>query len=1163
VVTAVQSTLLAIAIVVIIALVTALAGPFFIDWGRYRSTFETEASRLVGMPVRITGPIDARILPSPIVSLGDIQIGAGDPSSRLRAQSLQVELALGSLVRGQWRAAALHLNGPEFNVGLDRAGHISGIPLTLTVDPEQVAIDRLVIDNGSVTLGDAASGARLVLEQLWFHGDVRSLLGPIKGEGAFVSSGQLYGYNLNTQRVGEDGGTKLRLSIDPADRPLAIETEGTLWVEKGSPRYEGAATLARPVGVALAGGKKLVSDPWNLSSRIKANATAALFEQFEFQYGPEERGVKLTGTADVQFGARPRFDGVLSARQVDLDRSFTPPEGASRLPLATLRAFAASLGDAIRPPIPVKLGIGIDALTVGGAPLQAVRGDIASDGDAWNLETFEFRAPGLTDVKLSGRLKVSPNATEFVGPAAVDSSDPSALVAWIEGLSEAPKMAMGSLRVRGDVTLGSERIAIERLRADADRKTFEGRLAYIFPAGKHPARLDAALRAPDIDVDAAIAFANAALAGSKLEKPGEMALAIDVGRAVYGGVEAKGAAANVEFDGSGIRVERLSVSDLAGATLNASGRIDASSSSRGALTMALDARKLDGVAALAAKFAPAIADKIQAFGQHAAPAKLNATLSVEPLAGESAKSAAKLIVDGTLGSVHLSATGDAKGELSTVAGTDARLEGLVESEDGESLIAMLGLDRVLAVERRPSRLTFVASGSTGSEIRVESKTNATGFESALTGTVRLSEESAKANFEINASAADVIALRRDAATPTPMTLKSKVAYSGDTVSLRDLTVSFAGSTLRGQLGLTLGSPIKLDGRIAAEAIDLPAVMSTAFAMRLQSGAQNNLSQWSIEPFPASMWTGFDGKIPFYAVRATLMPGFVAQQVRGVVHFDPSGVAIEDGEGNLAEGRLQVQANLRRRDNGVAAHGQISLSNADMTILSSNASLHAAGRLSAQVEADASGLSPAAFVGGLSGTGSISVENAQVGGFDPAAIDAAIAAVDRGLPVDSPKVGDVVAAALDAGKLNVPLATGTISISAGRARITSAAVPAQGADVSLNALLDLAQQGLDARVTLLGTVKANAPGSGRRPELSVLFKGPIDAPRKNIDLPTFVGWLTLRSVERETKRLEDIQSKEPGNVGSTPGRDGSRAKPPDLPPPVTIKPSPAPKVARPP
>ena len=38
-----QTTLLTIAVAVILALVAALVGPFFIDWGTYRSLFEQEA----------------------------------------------------------------------------------------------------------------------------------------------------------------------------------------------------------------------------------------------------------------------------------------------------------------------------------------------------------------------------------------------------------------------------------------------------------------------------------------------------------------------------------------------------------------------------------------------------------------------------------------------------------------------------------------------------------------------------------------------------------------------------------------------------------------------------------------------------------------------------------------------------------------------------------------------------------------------------------------------------------------------------------------------------------------------------------------------------------------------------------------------------------------
>jgi hypothetical protein len=111
-----------------------------------------------------------------------------------------------------------------------------------------------------------------------------------------------------------------------------------------------------------------------------------------------------------------------------------------------------------------------------------------------------------------------------------------------------------------------------------------------------------------------------------------------------------------------------------------------------------------------------------------------------------------------------------------------------------------------------------------------------------------------------------------------------------------------------------------------------------------------------------------------------------------------------------------------------------------------------------------------------------------------------------------------------------------------------------------------------------------PG-GPRPEVSVDFQGPLEAPRRKVDLSAFIGWLTLRSVERETRRLEEIQAKvptketdkepskdakkepgnnkDPGSVGSTPARSGREEdKLPDLPPAISVKPLATPKAARP-
>src|SRR2546423_12316160 len=102
---------------IILALITALVGPHFVDWTQYRATFEREATQLAGMPVRIAGPIDVRILPTPTLTLGRVEIGSvAEP--RAKARELYAELALGSLMRGAVRASELRIVGPEISLGI-------------------------------------------------------------------------------------------------------------------------------------------------------------------------------------------------------------------------------------------------------------------------------------------------------------------------------------------------------------------------------------------------------------------------------------------------------------------------------------------------------------------------------------------------------------------------------------------------------------------------------------------------------------------------------------------------------------------------------------------------------------------------------------------------------------------------------------------------------------------------------------------------------------------------------------------------------------------------------------------------------------------------------------------------------------------------------------
>jgi uncharacterized protein involved in outer membrane biogenesis len=1114
----VQTTLLGLAVAIILALVTALVGPLLVDWGRWRTTFEAEATRLVGMPVRVSGHIDARLLPTPSLLLNGIEVGPPGHEPKLRARSLGVEFGLGPLLRGQWRAAQLHLDAPEVTLGVDAGGRIEVPQVSIAFDPDQLSFEQVSIENGRALLTDAASGTRTTLEQLWFKGDVRSLIGPFKGEGAFVSAGQLYGYRVSGGRRGDDGAMRLHLNLDPADRPLTIESEGTVSVERGHPRFEGNLVLTRPAGFALRDGRTVTSDPWRTTSKITVVPASVLFEQLDLQYGTEDRAIKVGGTAELKLGAKPRFEAVLSARQIDIDRALLTADAPRRTPAALLHSMTDTLSEFTRPSIPIKIGIGIDAATLGGATLIGLHGDVRAEAGAWSVDTLEFRAPGATQVRASGSLKLAAGSTEFAGPASIDSADPKTLIAWLEGRLDAPRATIGALRVRGDVTLGAQRLAVEDLRAEFDRKTIEGRLAYMFAADRRPARLDAALTAPEIDLDGAIAFAEKALAGSTFERPGEIALALDFGRARYAGVEAKGATANLKFDQNGLVIERLAVSDFGGAVLNASGRIDTSVPSwRGSIALGLEAQRLDGVAALAARFAPGAVGTLQTLTRRAASAKLAAKLDVAPAsAAAGAKTSAKLSVDGAIAGVRVKVLAEGNGVIASLRTADIRLDGRLDADEGAALAALVGLDRLAVVDQRPARVTFAANGPANGDLRVDARFNGAGLDAVARGTLSLADAYPRGAFDLNVTAADARLPRRAPGIAMPLTLGTRLSLDGERLTLGSLDARVAGARLKGQLGLTRGSPTRVEGRLDADSIDAAALIAAAIGAPTVARRDG---PWSPEPFVAGPLADVEGRLDFSVAQATLAGGLTGRQLRGTVRIAPSAIMLDNVEGILSDGRFLAQAEIHSASTGLSTRMQVSLVNADLAaLLPRSAAGRASGRVTLTFDASGTGLSPAALIGALQGQGTASVENLLLAGLDPNAIDAAARAAERGVSLDGVRIGDIVRTALDDGKLNIPDAGGTIAIAGGRLTLAPLVAPAQGADVTITGSYDLAADALEARFELTGAPRQSGP-VGQRPALSVALKGPLEALRRSEDVSALVNWLTLRSVEREAKRVE--------------------------------------------
>ena len=787
---------------------------------------------------------------------------------------------------------------------------------------------------------------------------------------------------------------------------------------------------------------------------------------------------------------------MLSGRQIDLDRALAAADGTRPPPAAAIRRIAQLAGGAFRPAIPIRIGIGIDQVTLGGNSVANLRGDISTDAGGWNLDRFEFRAPGFTQVKLSGHLAVKGDGVSFTGPAEIEAGDPKLLAAWLEGRADTTQGDVRPLTLRGDVTFGSDKFAVERLQAAFDRKTVTGRLAYVFASGKQAAKLDAALNAPELDIDTALAFGHALLAGSQIERPHDMTIAADIGRATVAGFVARDASARVKVDGNGVQIDRLAVADLGGGSFSASGRIDTSGHSpRGSLTLDFESGQAAAIAALVEKFAPKAAMPAAGLLDRVNHAKLHATLDV---AGDKQASVtvAQVAVTGAVDAMKIDARGRMSGDWAKPAAADIRLDGTIDAPDGAALLELIGLDRYLAAGKGAGQLKLLVEGRADRDQSIDLRLSAGALLAQSTGHGRLSlDKGLQLTSTLQVAKADLRPLRpagmADSGEPLPFSLNSRVAIADRAVSFSDLDARLGGATIRGNLAFDGQTPRKVSGALDADTVDAPPLIASAIGLpsggRQQRQRGLGLVERAVCRRPVRR---FNGEIALKARQVALLPRLTAREFRANLRFDKDGFAVDDATADISGGRLAGALSFRSAEDGLKAHAKISLTGVDAaSLLPSAARPPVTGSLALSAEVEGSGLSPVALIGSLQGAGKVALSDGQLAGLDPRAFDAVTRAVDQGLPIDAARISDAVGKALDSGQLAVKHADGTLAVSAGQVRLSNATADGKDAALSLAGNLDLTDGSLDARLVLSGSGQA----AGARPDIFMALKGPLAAP----------------------------------------------------------------------
>jgi len=1143
----VQTTLLGLAIAFILALVAALIGPFFIDWNQFRPQFEAEASKIIGAPVRVAGALDARLLPTPTLRLRSVVVGGADDLGRIRADKLDVEFSLGDLMRGQWRANQLNVAGLALDLGLDPQGRVDWPAWKGSFNFASLSIDRLNL-TGRIALHDAASRSTLELNDIAFSGDVRSLAGSVRGGGNFTVDGTRYPFRVSSGQNPDGNSTRVHLTIDPSELPLSIDLEGQLAFQARAPKFAGTLVLATPPPKE---GSEHEPTPWRVVTKLKADHAAAQLEQIEASYGEEDRALKLTGLGDVRFGASPLLRATLSGRQLDADRFLAKDAGkdndkdkdnkggggkAARL----LTALHMLMSELPQMPIRTRIEAGAEQIMLGGRPLQNVSLALRGDASSWAVDRLDLRAPGTTQISFthSGRSTVPPGS--FAGTLDIDSADPDILLAWLQGRGDAVRRTQKPFRLVGDVTASPDRIAIDALNAEIDGGAIEGRVTLSAPRPPRGTRLEAALKAESLDLDAARAFVRS-LAGPDAVWPDEASVSLDIGRALSAGQELKPFAVKFGYSAKTLLLDQLKFGQAGGATVEGSGSFDRAEAT-GRLALSASANSLGQLSTMLAPVAPSFASRLQAVATAPGPARLKLQLSVGKNAAKATLADAHAALELNAPQLNGAATITAKPELASLRSFDLNalsrsqvsVDTKLAAERGEALLALLGLDRAVAVTDGGLQFQGSVSGVWHEPLRLDAKMWGDGIDAEVQGTAAPWGDAPKASVNLkvrSVNLAPMFGLKPTDASAQNIRLFARASLADNKLALDDIDSVADGSRLRGHLVVALADERSVDGEVGLDRLDL----APAFALAIGAAGQD-----PTEPLGSGLMKGWRGRVAFQALRGALPGGAELLPVSGVIKSDGESLSFEQLKGKIGGGDVSATIDARPDPNGILVNSRLDFSGVDDTALRYRGMKMPSGRASMQMTLMSRGRSVAALAGAMSGSGTMTLESASIPGLDPRAFDVAIHASDAGQPTDDNHLRQLVAPVLAAGRLPVANAQIPFNIRDGRLRIDATTLQSGNAHVIVSGGYDMLADQADVRLSF----SADSIGSASsRPEIQIFAAGTPDALNPTLDLTSLSSWLAVRTIDRETKRLDAFERGEP-----------PPAEPPSAPPATAALPS---------
>jgi len=1132
-----NSVYITLGVAVILALVTALVGPFFVDWTAYRSTFESYAQRTLGHRVTVLGDADLRLLPSPMVVFNDVRVGeAEDPLLVVSKFEMRVELP--PLMKGEVRVIDMRLERPHLSLSLDESGRLDWLTAMARggalsrLDSKDVMFEKVDIIDGALSLVDARNGDIHELTNANLLIGARTLDGPFKIDGSVSHKGAPYSLRVGTGKRQADGAIRVKGQIVPNLVPLELAVDGLLAEDDGAPVFEGT------FGVASVNAEEDLDQAWQAEGRFQADVSRLAVPEFLYRFGPEDRLLSLNGEADMKLAGQKRFEVRATAKQVDLDRIYgegpvapVSLDDAGRHLLSGLSKIAIPQMDGV-------IALDIPAVVVGGGIAQNVKLDLETTLGGWRIARLAGRLPGRTMLTTQGNLGLDPEVT-YNGSLSLRSEQPGTFFSWWRQEGKGTT-AIQTVSLEGRLNVVPEGVALNQMRIGLSDTSATGALSYRRPRNNRP-EFTLTLDADKLDVDQVEelyqVLASSTEGGSSPIAGSEVSLRVQAQEVAVRGIDGKGLSLEAQISGDQLRIDRLFAEDFAGSEIDVGGAINnLSTAPEGLVSGTLNATDLTGVIALLEGAFPdsELVGRLKKASPHLVPARMNARLQAAAADG---RSRAKFAVDGEIGSGTAKVSGDFDGRVDAWRDARVNIDTRLGGPDGAELLRQLGFDVLQVAELGEAALSLSAFGRPGDGLDVTVNTEVGAGRLDLEGSIRF-EENEPLGYKLSgtASADDLAPYALMAGRVLPVfagdieaDLGFRIEGEGTEISVTDISGSVAGAQIEANIKGNLEPPPgasrrRLAGNLNASAIDIRFLSEAILGPDQWYAAGDGSSVWPNGSFGAPLLSKTELSLELSADRLVVDDENAISNAQADFRLTPEVLRLDALRGTFAGGKLSGNTAITRSGAEAAFNGNLKLEDALLSDLawSSEGRALASGQTDVFLEFEGAGRSISGIVSGLAGGGTLSVTDGNIRGINPTAFGLVIRAADAGLELEDDKIRSVFANHLDAGNLPFTQMVGALSIAAGRAVARNISVDADSAALFGSAELDLNNWSIESDVSLKVDPGENAV-TGAEPQVGILFSGTLDEPSRSIDITPFTAFLTLRAFEQEVERVEKLQA----------------------------------------